>query len=211
VRAFRASADSHRLIAIAKTGTPVPPTLWDLEHYRLAGTLVGHKGLVFSARFVRDGREILTAGTDGVARLWDGGTGQLRQTYFGSAQYLLDATLAPDGATVVTAGGDGVLRFWDAPSGRMIWTLRAHQSAITGLHFEGSDLVTRSFTGEVARWSLARPPPSQDFVGTIDRYLRCLPLRFDEDTGGLVEQQATCEVASPLGLPNDPPGSSGSR
>ena len=209
VRAFRVSADSRRLIAIAKTGTPVPPTLWDLEHYRLAGTLVGHKGLVFSARFVRGDREILTAGTDGVARLWDGVTGQPRQTYFGSAQYLLDATLAPDGATVVTAGGDGVLRFWDAPSGRMIWTLRAHQSAITGLHFEGSDLVTRSFTGEVARWSLAKPPPSQDFVGMIDRYLRCLPMRFDEDTGGLVEQQATCEVGSPLALPNAPPEWSG--
>src|SRR5262249_23591090 len=50
VRSFRVSADSHRLIAIAKTGMLVPPTLWDLEHYRLAGTLVGHMGLVFSAR-----------------------------------------------------------------------------------------------------------------------------------------------------------------
>ena len=190
------SADSHRLITIAKTGTPVPPVLWDLEHYRIMGTLDGHKGLVFSARFVRDDREILTAGTDGAARLWDGMTGQLRQTYFGSSQFLLDAVLAPDGSMVVTAGGDGVLRFWDVSTSRRLWTLRAHKAAITGLHFEGSDIVTRSFTGEVSRWSLATPPVSQDFVGLIDRYRRCLPLRFDADTGGLVEQNATCDISS---------------
>ncbi len=193
VRAFRMSADSHRLLTIALTGTPVPPALWDLEHYRLAGTLEGHKGLVFSARFVRGGRDILTAGTDGIARLWEGTTGRLRQTFFGSMQFLLDAALAPDGSTMVTAGGDGVLRFWDISSGRMIWTLRAHQSAITGIHFEGSDIVTRSFTGEVARWSLGKPLSSEDFVGMLDRYLRCLPLRFDADIGGLVEQ-ATCDI-----------------
>ena len=200
VRAFRVSADSHRLITIAMTGAPTPPALWDLEHYRLTGRLEGHRGIVFSARFVRGDREILSAGTDGVARLWDGLTGQLRQTYFERSQFLLDAALAPDGSTVVTAGGDGMLRFWDAPSGRMIWILRAHKSAITGLHFEGSDLVTRSFTGEVSRWSLAKPRSSQDFVGMIDRYLRCVPLRFDKDTGGLVEQNATCDI-SPADVP----------
>jgi len=196
VRSFRVSADSHRLITIAKTGTPIPPSLWDLEHYRITRTLDGPKGLVFSARFVRDDREILTAGSDGVARLWDGMTGQLRQTYFGSSQFLLDAVLAPDGSMVVTAGGDGVLRFWDVASSRRLWTLRAHKSAITGLHFEGSDIVTRSFTGEVSRWNLATPPPSHDFEGMIDRYRRCLPLRFDEDTGGLVEQDVSCDIST---------------
>jgi WD40 repeat protein len=195
IRAFRPSADGHRLIAIPTTQTPLPPVLWDLENYRVIAQLEGHIGQVFSVRFVRGDRELLSAGTDGVARLWDGVTGRLRQTYFGSSVFLLDAVLDPDGSMVVTAGSDGVLRFWDASSGRMIWTLRAHNSAISGIHFEGTDIVTRGFTGEMARWKLSKVPSSQDLVRMIGRVVRCLPMRFDEDTGGLVEQHQQCEIA----------------
>jgi WD40 repeat protein/serine/threonine protein kinase len=194
-RSFRVSADGHRLITIAPTGTPMPPVLWDLEHYRVTRALTGHRGQLFSARFVHGDREILTAGSDGIARLWDGTTGQLRQTYFGSSPFLLDAVVDPGGETVVTAGGDGVLRFWEASSGRLIWTLPAHRSGISGVHFEGTDLVTRSLTGEISRWRLAPAPSSQAFASTIEHYLRCLPLRFDQDTGGLVEQQTSCDIS----------------
>lgn len=190
VRSFRMSADGHRLITIAETGTPMPPVLWDLERYRIIAPLIGPKGLVFSARFVAGDRKILTAGGDGIARLWDGVTGQLQQSYFGSSSYLLDAALGPDGSTVVTAGGDGVLRFWDVATKRMLWTLRAHTSAISGVHFEGTEIVTRSFLGELSRWRIS----PQDLAGASERYMRCLPLRFDDDTGGLVEQEAACDI-----------------
>jgi hypothetical protein len=86
---------------------------------------------------------------------------------------------------VITAGGDGVLRFFDATSRNLIWTLRAYKTPITGLHFEGSYLVTRSFTGEVSRWELPALPSSP----AIDDLLRCLPLRFDEATGSLAGQK----------------------
>jgi WD40 repeat protein/serine/threonine protein kinase len=183
-RSFRVAADGHRLISIPTNGSPAPPVLWDLEHYRVIAALEGHKGQVFSARFVRGDREILTSGSDGAPRLWDGLTGRLEQTYFGSSQFLLDAMLDPGGSIVVGAGGDGVLRFWDAAAGRLIWTLPAHRSAIVGIHFEGTDLVTRGFQGEVSRWAL----PALPSAAVIERVLRCLPLRFDEKVGALVEQ-----------------------
>jgi len=82
---------------------------------------------------------------------------------------LLDSVLAPDGATVVTAGGDGVLRFWDVSSGRMTWALPARKAAVNGVHFEGAELVTRSFTGEISRWRIAGPAGSQDPVRNLDR------------------------------------------
>lgn len=66
----------------------------------------------------------------------------------------------------------------------MLWALQAHRSWVTGVHFEGRDIVTRGLTGELSRWQLpALPSPS-----SIDDLLRCLPLRFDEDTGSLVGQ-----------------------
>ena len=72
----------------------------------------------------------------------------------------------------------------------MIWTLRAHMVGVAGIHFEGGDIVTRGFTGEISRWNVSKLPP----IEAIDRCVRCLPLRFDEHAGGLVEQQSACDI-----------------
>jgi WD40 repeat protein len=98
----------------------------------------------------------MTAGGDGTARLWDGTTGQLRHTYEGGSRYFADATLASDGV-VIAGGADGVLRFWDQSSERQLWALPAHRAQIIGIHVDGDDIVTRGFTGEVARWRLPHP------------------------------------------------------
>jgi WD40 repeat protein len=190
IRWFRLSADGLRCITIPPFGQPVAPVLWDLEHYRIIASLEGHTGAVLSARFVDGDRSILTAGGDGAPRLWDGMTGGLKKTYLGYDQFLLDAVLDPDGVMVVAASGDGALRFWDTASGRMLWTLRAHRQAIADLHFEGHELVTRGLTGEIARWNVSNLPTSQ----AIDRSIHCLPLRLDENNGGLIEQTPVCDL-----------------
>ncbi len=157
VRLLRPSPDGLTLITIPSfTGKPAPPVLWDLERYRLVAPLVeGHVAFVYSARFVSEGREIVTAGADGVARLWDGRTGQLRQTYRGSSRFLADATLTPDGSLIVAGDGDGSLRFWDV-TGQPLWKLKAHKSHVVGVHLEGNDIVTRGFAGDVSRWTIPR-------------------------------------------------------
>ena len=156
MRLLRASPDGRRLVAIARFSETIKPmpTLWDLESYRRIAQLEGHVGLVYSARFVLGGREILTAGGDGTARLWDGVSGQLHQTYRGGTRFLADAELAPDGAMIVAGGADGMLRFWDVASGRQLWMLEAHRSALIGVHFEGTDIVTRGLAGDASRWTL---------------------------------------------------------
>jgi hypothetical protein len=42
----------------------------------------------------------------------------------------------------------------------LLWTLRAHASYLVGVHYEGPDLITRGFAGDIARWML----PSSDSV-----------------------------------------------
>ena len=71
----------------------------------------------------------------------------------------MDATLAPDGSVIVAGGSDGFLRFWDTLNGRLLWMLQAHRSYVIGVHYEGDDLVTRGFAGDIARWAL--PPPNR--------------------------------------------------
>ncbi len=156
VQALRSSADGLRLITVPSLSKAAAPTVWDLERYRSIAQLDGHGAPVFGARFSGRDHWILTAGGDGTARMWDE-AGRLRQTYRGSSRFLSDATLDPDGSMVVAGGADGVLRFWDVASGRPLWTLAAHKSPLVGLHFEGGDLVTRGFGGDLSRLKFAKP------------------------------------------------------
>jgi WD40 repeat protein len=110
--------------------------------------LEGHRGQVFSARWVA-GNRVLTAGADGTARMRDGSTGRLLQTYDGCPRFLADADLMS--SVVVGGGADGLLLFWDAAGGERLWTLPAHKSAVIGVHVEGADVVTRGLTGEISR------------------------------------------------------------
>jgi WD40 repeat protein len=160
IRLLRPSPDGRRLVAISVVSEQTPPMLWDLDEYRFVGRLEGHVGRVFTARFVGDGgREILTVGSDGTPRLWDAVTGSPRQSFRGDSHVLVDAVLAPDGSMVVAGGSDGFLRFWDTSDGRLLWMLQAHRAYVIGVHYEGSDLVTRALAGDVARWAL--PPADQ--------------------------------------------------
>ena len=174
IRLLRPSPDSRRLVTISTTSHQAPPVLWDLDRYRLVARLEGHVGRVFTARFVegRGGHEILTAGADGTARLWDAATGQPRQSFQGDSHFLVDAALAPDGSLIVAGGSDGFVRFWDTSTGRLLWMLQAHRSYVIGVHYEGDDLVTRGFAGDVARWVL----PSSDKVIEACHTSTCAPV-----------------------------------
>jgi len=156
VRTLRPSSNGRRLVTVPGYLDKTAPVLLDLEHYRRVAQLDGRFGRVFAARFVGEGQEILTAGGDGIVRMWDGDTGRLHQTYRGSSRFLADAALTPDGSMVVAGGGDGLLRFWDATTGAPLWTIPAHKSHVVGVHFEGNDIVTRGFGGDLSRWSLPR-------------------------------------------------------
>jgi WD40 repeat protein/serine/threonine protein kinase len=163
IRLLRSSPDGTRLITISTRSAQAPPVLWALDQRRLVARLDGHVGRVFTARFVGHGREqqILTAGSDGTARVWDALTGRLRQSFRGDSHSLADTALAPDGSVIVAGGSDGLLRFWDTSNGRLLWTLQAHSSFVVGVHYEGSELVTRGRAGDVARWAL---PPADSII-----------------------------------------------
>jgi len=153
--ALRMSPDGRRLITIPREdGKIAPPMLWDLEHVRAVTQLEGHVGRVYSARFIAGGNAILTTGGDATVRRWNGETGAPQQTYRGGSMFLVDAAVTPDGSMLVAGGGDGVVRFWDAASGNPLWLLPSHKSHVIGVHFEGGSLVTRGFSGELARWTL---------------------------------------------------------
>jgi WD40 repeat protein len=170
-RTLRMSSDGRRLITIpAFTGKVAQPALWDLDRYRLVAEL-GEQGQAptYAARFIAGG-QIITACGDAAARLWDGATGKLRRTYRGGSRFLADVTLSADGDMLVGGGGDGVLRFWDSVSGRPLWVMPAHKSHLVGVRVEGDSIVTRGFSGDVARWTL---PNAKRVIEACGRQALC--------------------------------------
>jgi WD40 repeat protein len=171
-RARSLRVDGGRLVTVPiHTGGTASPVLVDLESHRVIGQLEGHVGRVFSARWVT-GHQILTAGADGTARLWDGAMGHPRHVYRAGSRIFADATLASDDL-VVAGSADGRLWFWDEDSERLLWALPAHTSQIVGVHVEGNDLVTRGFTGDLARWTL---PSSARVIEACSDHERCVIL-----------------------------------
>lgn len=59
--------------------------------------------------------------------------------------------------------------------------------------FDGEDLITRGFAGDLARWRIPPVPSTLESLRSIDRVLGCLPARLDEASGGLIDQVPHCE------------------
>ena len=109
----------------------------------------------------------------------DGGDARRLTTGTGVETY---PSFSPDGSMIVAGGSDGVLRIWSRSSGRLLWMLRAHASYVVGVHYEGDDLVTRGFAGDIARWTL----PSPDSVIEACRASACA----GTDAGKWLEEPA---------------------
>ena len=96
--ALRFSRDSARLLAVVGSEVHV----WSVAVGRRV-VLAGHAGRVLSAEFGEDGRFVVTAGEDGVARVWNPATGALLVELPSSGA----AALLPDNRALVTLGRGG--------------------------------------------------------------------------------------------------------
>lgn len=157
VRTLRMSVDGRRLITVPMiTGRSDPAELWDVEQDRIIAQLGGQKeqGETYSARFI-EGGQILTSGDDGAVRLWDSATGAWLRTYQGPPRFIAETMRS--GSMIIAGNADGSLLFWDFLSGNQLWTMPAHRAPLIGLRVDGNEIVTRSSSGDISRWTLPDP------------------------------------------------------
>ncbi|MCG8419609.1 MAG: protein kinase [Proteobacteria bacterium] len=130
--------------------------------------LIGHEGMIASARFSPDSKRVLTASADRTARLWRAdGTGAA-VIFAGHSNRLQSAIFSPDGSHIATASDDHTVRIWHIAStlgrtprqamqsgvhierraNRTVEpvVLRGHAGAIVSLHYspDGERLVSAS-------------------------------------------------------------------
>jgi WD40 repeat protein len=94
-------------------------------HTKLAGATGGGNTGVMSLAFSPDGKRLLTAAQERVARVWDVDSGELVAVLGGHEDNITTASFSADGARIVTGGRDGVAHVWDATPTRYVATVGA--------------------------------------------------------------------------------------
>lgn len=112
--------------------------LFDVANGKQTQELKGHVTTIYSVAFSADGKSLVSADSDGIARLWDVKAGKLIRKFSGDVNpSLWDARLSPDGKLLATAGTapDNAVRLWDVETGKLLATMTGHTGNVRCVAF----------------------------------------------------------------------------
>ena len=133
----------------------------------------GHKGLVYDAVFLPDGRQVVTASFDYTLKLWDVATQEVIRTMEGHTSTVLCVAVSPDGTTIASGASDNTIKLWDVPKSDPVATLPAHDGEGTAIAVstDGKLVATGDNGGVVRIWNSETGEKSHEFklAGPIAR------------------------------------------
>jgi len=110
---------------------------------------------IFFADVSRNGKLLVTASKDGIARLWDMNTGSRLALLRGHTDTVKMAMFSPNGRQILTASADNTARLWDVATRQQLLIFQGHRGKIEHATFSpnGQRLITTSADKTARLWN----------------------------------------------------------
>jgi WD40 repeat protein/tRNA A-37 threonylcarbamoyl transferase component Bud32 len=134
---------------------------WEWHHLQRRTNLCvhalrGHTQVIRCVAYCPDGRQLATAGGEGIIKIWDAATGQLILNLRGHAGGVFRlAYRPPDGRHLASTGvNDGKVRVWDTSTGEELFNCTHEHRAVLGVDYspDGRKLASSSWDKTVKIW-----------------------------------------------------------
>ena len=134
---------------------------WDL-HADLARSkpvvFAAHNGWVFALVVTKDGKTLLSGGTDGNLIAWPATPDKPKpmRTVAAHLGWVRAIAVSPDGAQVATCGNDHRVRLWSLADGKTQMDLHGHSRPVYRVAFtaDGKFLVSADLLGMIIQWDV---------------------------------------------------------
>lgn len=140
---------------VATAGQDGVIRLWQVNTGQPVATLAGHRDLIWSVVFSRDGQSLYSVSNNEI-KFWSVATRQCERTFYGLSVTCRTLAIHPDGTPLITGSSDRQIRLWDLASGNCQRLLSGHIGPIISLTLcgDGSILASIDDDGRLKLWDL---------------------------------------------------------
>jgi hypothetical protein len=126
-----------------------------------------HGGIVYKAAVSKDGKRMVSAGSDNSIKVWDVNTGKQLRQLFGHTSNIFGLAISPDGKRAVSGSADQTCRMWDLDNGKELFQVPGHVNFIYAVAIapDGKTAVSAGGDGAIRQWDTKTGKEIRRFQG----------------------------------------------